>query len=68
MQNRLCKLFRHVKKVSMANVLSLPISVFLFVGPDLDLTQLVEYFEIRLLIQEATAKMEERPSNSVGYD
>ena len=48
----------HVKKVSMANVLSLSVSIFLFVGPDLDLTQTVDYSEIRRFIQEAPAKME----------
>ena len=58
MQKGLCKMFGHVKKVSMANVLSLPVSIFLFVGPDLDLTQTVDYSEIRRFIQEATAKME----------
>ena len=58
MQNGLCEMFWHVKKVSMANVLSFPVSIFLFVGPDLDLTQTVDYSEIQCFIQEAAAKME----------
>ena len=47
-----------VKKVGMANVLSFPVAVFLFVRPDLDPTQAVTIPGILCLSQEADAKME----------
>jgi hypothetical protein len=48
-----------VKKVGMANVLSFPVAVFLFVRPDLDPTQANYYYSgILCLRQEADAKME----------
>jgi len=47
-----------VKKVGMANVLSFPVAVFLFVRPDLDPTQAITIPGILCLRQEADAKME----------
>ena len=46
-----------VKKVGMANVLSFPVAVFLFVRPDLDPAQAITIPGILCLRQEADAKM-----------